>query len=338
MFLFAESPFREDLYPLTLTRPVADVRVGILTIREKWEHAGLSLVQAVDPCIIPDPRFFSALREHGYEHTVKQPDLVKRLRYPWDIPVLNAKAIEDDLALMVPTIRRASIPAHVMVTGDASRVVIEQGATLEHCFINVTNGPVHIAEGAVVMEGAMLRGPLSIGRNAIVKMGAAIYSSTIGPGCIVGGEVKNSVFLANSNKAHDGYIGDAVIGEWCNLGAGSSCSNIRNTASEVKVWHMKSGSYMNAGLKCGLIMGDHSRCSINTSFNTGTVVGVSANIFQPGTLTPKFIPSFSWGVDDTEKYRFDKAVEDITNWMAFKHARPDHTIIDKLKDIYNNQL
>jgi UDP-N-acetylglucosamine diphosphorylase / glucose-1-phosphate thymidylyltransferase / UDP-N-acetylgalactosamine diphosphorylase / glucosamine-1-phosphate N-acetyltransferase / galactosamine-1-phosphate N-acetyltransferase len=148
------------------------------------------------------------------------------------------------------------------------------------------------------MEGAMLRGPVSIGDRSIVKMGAAIYgATTIGPGCIVGGEIKNSIFFSYSNKAHDGYIGDAVIGSWCNLGAGTSCSNIRNTATPVKIWNIHQHCFMEAGLKCGLIMGDYSRCGINTSFNTGTVVGVCANIFQSGSLQPKYIPSFSWGSD-----------------------------------------
>jgi UDP-N-acetylglucosamine diphosphorylase / glucose-1-phosphate thymidylyltransferase / UDP-N-acetylgalactosamine diphosphorylase / glucosamine-1-phosphate N-acetyltransferase / galactosamine-1-phosphate N-acetyltransferase len=336
MVSFTESSATEDLYPLTLTRQVADVRVGILTIREKWQLAGLAAEQPVDPAIVPNNQFFQAVAAEGYASAANRDDLCFRLHYPWEIPSLNAKAISEDLEIMVSGMERMELPSQVQVTGDPGSVFAENGAVLEHCFINVTGGPVHIAAGATIMEGAMLRGPVSIGKGAMVKMGAAIYSSTIGPNCVVGGEIRNSVFLANSNKAHEGYIGDAVIGEWCNLGAGTSCSNIRNTGSEVSVWHMKSHTYRKAGLKCGLIMGDHSRCSINTSFNTGTVVGVSAHIFQPGGLTPKFIPSFSWGMDGTIRYRLPKAIEDIRNWMAFRHAAPDDELISTLTEIYNN--
>jgi len=338
MLSFTESPVREDLYPITLTRQVADVRVGILTIREKWQLSGLDPGKPVDPSIIPNRRFFLAMDSEGYAAAANRDDLCLRLRYPWDIPSCNARAISEDLELMEPYMTRIEWPAHVRVTGSSGMVFVEKGAVLEHCYINVTGGPVHIAEGATIMEGAMLRGPVSIGKGATVKMGAAIYASTIGPGCVVGGEIRHSMLLGNSNKAHEGYLGDAVLGEWCNLGAGTSCSNIRNTGSGVRVWHMKSGTYRDAGLKCGLIMGDHSRCSIHTSFNTGTVVGVSANLFQPGRLTPKFIPSFSWGMDGTDRYQLDKAIRDISNWMGFKGTGPDDDMIRTLTEIYNQRL
>jgi UDP-N-acetylglucosamine diphosphorylase/glucosamine-1-phosphate N-acetyltransferase len=183
----------------------------------------------------------------------------------------------------------------------------------------------------------MLRGPVAIGEGAVVKMGAALYgATTIGPGCIIGGEVKNSVFFSFSNKAHDGYIGDAVIGSWCNLGAGTSCSNIRNTATPVKVWNISQHRFMEAGLKCGLMMGDYSRCGINTSFNTGTVVGVCANIFQSGSLQPKYIPSFSWGSDTGISYDPSKAIADINNWMAFKSRTLTQLETEQLKTLYSN--
>lgn len=189
----------------------------------------------------------------------------------------------------------------------------------EHCYINASGGPVYVSSGVEIMEGVMLRGPIFIGRDSVIKMGATVYgATTIGPKCIVGGEVKNSVIFGYSNKAHEGYLGDAVIGEWCNLGAGTSCSNIRNSASPVKVWLMDRKIFVKAGLKCGLLMGDYSRCSINSSFNTGTVVGVCANIFKPGNLLPKFIPSFSWGPTSKVRYTFEKAISDIDSWMSFK--------------------
>ena len=186
------------------------------------------------------------------------------------------------------------------------------------------------------MEGAMLRGPLFIGEGTVIKMGAAIYGATsIGPQCLIGGEIKNSVLFGYSNKGHEGYLGDSVIGEWCNLGAGTTSSNIRNNASAVKVWDMKNRIFTEAGLKCGLLMGDYSRASINSSFNTGTVVGVCANIFQPGGLLPKFIPSFSWGASTDLKYSFDKALVDINNWMNFKNQSLSTEQINTLQHIFS---
>jgi UDP-N-acetylglucosamine diphosphorylase/glucosamine-1-phosphate N-acetyltransferase len=168
------------------------------------------------------------------------------------------------------------------------------------------------------MEGSLLRGPVAVCDNAVIKMGARIYEgTTIGPGCTVGGEIKNSIMFGNSNKAHDGYMGDSVIGEWCNWGAGTSNSNIKNNASGVLVW--TPAGAVNVGLKCGVFMGDYSRTAINTSINTGTVVGVCANIFGNG-LTPKFIPSFSWGSDGLQQYQIDKAFQDINNWKLLKQS------------------
>jgi UDP-N-acetylglucosamine diphosphorylase/glucosamine-1-phosphate N-acetyltransferase len=166
------------------------------------------------------------------------------------------------------------------------------------------------------MEGTVIRGPFACGENAVIKMSSRIYGATsIGPHCTVGGEIKNSVFFAYSNKAHDGYIGDSVIGEWCNLGAGTSNSNIKNNASIVKVWTPK--GEMNAGQKCGVFMGDYSKTSINTSINTGTVMGVCSNVFETG-LTPKYIPSFSWGSDGLRRYELQKALADIDSWKKLK--------------------
>jgi UDP-N-acetylglucosamine diphosphorylase/glucosamine-1-phosphate N-acetyltransferase len=185
-----------------------------------------------------------------------------------------------------------------------------------------------------MLEGSLIRGPFSLGEGALVKMGAKIYgATTIGPYCLAGGEIKNSILFGYSNKAHDGYLGDSVIGEWCNLGAGTSNSNIKNTASEVNVWHFHTREYLKAGLKCGLLMGDYSRAAINTSFNTGTVVGVCANIFGEG-MPPKFIPSFTWGNKGLSLYEFEKALTDISNWKKLKNQVLTEEEITQLKHIF----
>jgi UDP-N-acetylglucosamine diphosphorylase/glucosamine-1-phosphate N-acetyltransferase len=166
------------------------------------------------------------------------------------------------------------------------------------------------------MEGCMIRGPFAIGQDSVLKMGSKVYGAvSIGPGCAVAGEIKNSVIFGFSNKAHDGYLGDSVIGEWCNLGAGSSNSNLKNNASEIRIWTPK--GEMVAGTKCGVLMGDYSRSAINTAFNTGTVIGASCNIVGAG-LTPKYLPSFSWGNDGIDRYEFNKAISDIENWKKLK--------------------
>lgn len=190
---------------------------------------------------------------------------------------------------------------------------------LSHCIINAETGPVYIGKEAQVMEGCMIRGPLALCEKSVIKMGAKIYgATTIGPNCVVGGEIKNSVIFGNSNKSHDGYLGDSVIGEWCNLGAGTSNSNMKNNASEVRMWNQSQKDLITSGLsKCGLIMGDYSRAAINTTFNTGTLVGICANIFGEG-LPPKFIPNFTWGNKGLSKYEFEKALADIDKWKKLK--------------------
>jgi UDP-N-acetylglucosamine diphosphorylase/glucosamine-1-phosphate N-acetyltransferase len=342
MFSFSETHCRENLFPFTLTRHTADIRTGIFTTREKWELAvelfpDLHLPNDIPANIIPGVDFFKAIVEQGYEYALSQPTLFKTVTYPWELPAINAWAIQQDLDLVKLTRSSAPIPTSNKITGDAKLIFIEEGAVVDHSYLNTNEGPIYIGRSALLMEGSMLRGPVSIGDHSVVKMGAAIYgATTIGPGCVVGGEIKNSIFFSFSNKAHEGYIGDAVIGSWCNLGAGTSCSNIRNTATAVKVWNMHQHCFIEAGLKCGVMMGDYSRCGINTSFNTGTVVGVSANIFQSGSLQPKYIPSFSWGSDTGIRYHLDKAIADINNWMAFRKRILTEREIDQLKNIFSN--
>jgi UDP-N-acetylglucosamine diphosphorylase/glucosamine-1-phosphate N-acetyltransferase len=360
----------EKLFPFTLTRQVQDIRVGILTIREKWETLldmpsfdkfeedykdldrsitidgpiGKDLIYLIHGNLLPTPKLVQQVKKLKPGSCISVPDQesivycisskeildahkikvgsavafreeLQVLRRPWDLFTLNRTAIEQDLRTIAGKRKSARLPGTNKVVGKG-KVFLEKGAWIEHCVINTTDGPVYIGKGATVMEGSLLRGPVSIGEGAVVKMGTRIYgATTIGPFCNVGGEIKNSVLFGFSNKAHDGYLGDSIIGEWCNLGAGTSNSNVKNNASEVVVYTPMEP--VNVGLKCGVLMGDYSRTAINTSINTGTVIGVSCNVFSPG-LTPKYIPSFSWGSDGLERYRFDKALSDIENWKSLK--------------------
>jgi len=213
----------------------------------------------------------------------------------WDIFLLNDKALRIDFELITKGRMSRSLPASVQVISPGN-IFIEDGVKVEHAIINAAQGPVYLAAGSEVMEGCMIRGPFSLGEHAVLKMGAKIYgATTIGPHSKVGGEVSNSVIFGCSNKAHDGFLGNSVVGEWCNLGADTNNSNLKNNYSNVKIWNYAAKSYIDSGLQfCGLFMGDHSKSGINTMFNTGTVVGVSANVFGAG-FPDKFIPSFTWG-------------------------------------------
>jgi len=360
----------ENLYPFTLTRQIQDIRVGILTIREKWERIlgvtsydrleddykdldrsiHLEKIDEDDTCfmihgnILPTPKLIKALKKlkngeficangntgvvfRFSKKEIQEPnkikvskaitirDEIKSIQFPWDIFQLNDHAICEDFKLLTEKRKSQKVSKTNRVI-KAGNIFIEKGAVVEYCTLNASDGPVYIGKNSLVMEGSVIRGPFACGENAVIKMSSRIYGATsIGPHCTVGGEIKNSVFFAYSNKAHDGYIGDSVIGEWCNLGAGTSNSNIKNNASIVKVWTPK--GEMNAGQKCGVFMGDYSKTSINTSINTGTVMGVCSNVFETG-LTPKYIPSFSWGSDGLRRYELQKALADIDSWKKLK--------------------
>lgn len=363
----------ENLYPFTLTRHLQDIRVGILTIREKWEKLlqlpsfnkkednykdtdkSITLVDALEEgtCylihgnILPSPVLIQATQQlqHGQVLTtpeglpviykLSKEDLTAQkqikvnrsisfqhplavIRHPWDISNKNDEAIRDDFALLISQRISQSIPAFVQ-TLQPENIFVEEGVSMGiGTIINASTGPVYIGKNATIMEGAIIRGPFALGESAVIKTGAKIYgATTIGPFAVAGGEIKNSVIFGYSNKAHDGYLGDAVIGEWCNIGAGVSNSNLKNTANDVFIW--QPNGKQNAGKKCGVLMGDYTRVAINTAINTGTVIGVAANVFTSG-LTPKFIPSFAWGIDDTVKYELDKALEHINNWKQLKHS------------------
>ena len=377
----------ENLFPFTLTRQIQDIRVGILTIREKWERLlqmpsfdkqegdykdleramvieteiGNDTVLLLHGNILPNQKLVDKVlklkpgqclsvpeRENiaycfsrrqvvdtnklKVEKAILYTGELKEIRFPWDIFHLNNWALREDFALLTKRRKSAPVPASNRLLGK-EKIFIEKGAAVAHCYLNTTDGPIYIGRNAHVMEGSMLKGPLCIGEGAVVKMGARLYGGTIGPYCVVGGEIKNSVLFGFSNKAHDGYIGDSVIGEWCNMGAGTTNSNIKNTASEIKVF--TPGGLKDVGLKCGVLMGDYTRTAINTSINTGTVIGACAHVFGTG-LTPKYVPSFSWGSEGISRYRFDKAMEDIRNWKRLKHHVLTDTESSVLKHIFDH--
>jgi len=305
-----EVPLIDDLFPFTLTRPARDIRIGILTLGEKqkgWAGAG-------------------------------------RIQYPWHIFQLNEEALRYDFDQLTKGRGSAPIPASVRTIAPEN-IFLEEGARVEYAILNASTGPIYIGRDAEIMEGSMIRGPFALCEGSVVKMGSKIYgATTIGPHSVVGGEIRNSVIFGYSNKAHDGYLGDSVIGEWCNLGAGTSNSNLKNNAGEVKAWSPAAGKFLPVGLKCGLLMGDYSRSAINTSFDTGTVVGVCAVLFEED-LSPKYIPNFSWGYGrhrspggDTlaVRYEWDKALRDIANWKKLKNQVLTDAEIRTLKHIFES--
>lgn len=327
--LFDEG--REHLLPLTYTRPVADIRMGILTIREKWEkylaantstlteaylQQKFPLVEAADNVwingsVCPTAALVEAVKNLSDGEVLKSDEKVLayrntashdvafsgdfiQLQKLWHIFSFNADCIKDDYELLTAGRTSAPISDTNLLIGD--QVFLEEGAKVEGAILNSTNGPIYIGKEAEIMEGSLVRGPLAMCEHSVLKLGAKIYgATTLGPYCKVGGEVNNSVLLGYSNKGHDGFLGNSVLGEWCNIGADSNNSNLKNNYAEVRLWNYGLGRFDKTGLQfCGLVMGDHSKCGINTMFNTGTVVGVSTNLFGAG-FPRNFVPSFSWG-------------------------------------------
>lgn len=347
----------DNLYPLTFTRPAAEIRVGILKIAEKWS---LKLNQTVsfytqtflqskfkavvsddnlfiNGALLPDNESIQLIAKlnlnevfvkgetilaarlpktnfdeflSGYLSGFKKiefPNLVRKINYPWDIFKLNGEEIENDFTLITKGRKSAQPNKNVGVIA-SENIFIEDGARLEFVTLNASSGPIYIGKDTEIMEGTHIRGPFAILEHSQVKMGAKIYGpTTIGPHCKIGGELNNVMVFGFSNKSHDGFLGNSVIGEWCNIGADTNSSNLKNNYADVKVWNYPKGKFIGTGLQfCGLIMGDHSKCGINTMFNTGTVVGVNCNIFGDG-FPRTFIPDFSWGgphgftVFETEK-------------------------------------
>lgn len=353
-----DGPSREDLLPLTFTRPVAALRTGISTLKEKWEfitgmdcsYETAPYLQGkyprittsnnlyIDGSIIPDENLWYELQKLNPEEVLlseeqviayismdplTQDELLSgdrtgipyeaeclAIRNTWDIFSLNDQVLRDDFHRLTNKRSSQALSQTNNVLG-VENIFVEEGARVEFATLNATTGPIYIGKDVEIMEGALVRGPLALCEHSSLKLGAKIYgATTIGPWCKVGGEVHNSVFTAYSSKAHDGFLGNAVLGEWCNLGADTNNSNLKNNYVHVKLWNYPRNRFVQTGLQfCGLIMGDHSKSAINTMFNTGTVVGVNANIFGAG-FPRNFIPSFTWGgPGGIIEYKLDKAFE-----------------------------
>ncbi|MBY8961144.1 GlmU family protein [Flavobacterium sp. D11R37] len=340
-YILFDGPVRNALLPFTFTRPVADIRIGILTIREKWEkHLGYTTTTLTEEYLMEKypmvemeeniminasflptedmAEMVQSLEENQAlfygedviafftkdtqeEVDFDTYDIIEysgdclRVENPWDIFAKNDAAIREDFELLTEGRVSQPIPASVNTIAPHN-IFIEEGAKLEFVTLNASTGPIYIGRDTEIMENSVIRGPFALCEGAQVKLATKVYgATTVGPHSRIGGEVSNSVLFGYSNKGHDGFLGNSVLGEWCNLGADTNNSNLKNNYEEVKLWSYEKGIFAKTGLQfCGLMMGDHSKCGINTMFNTGTVVGVSANIFGAG-FPRNFVPSFSWG-------------------------------------------
>jgi UDP-N-acetylglucosamine diphosphorylase / glucose-1-phosphate thymidylyltransferase / UDP-N-acetylgalactosamine diphosphorylase / glucosamine-1-phosphate N-acetyltransferase / galactosamine-1-phosphate N-acetyltransferase len=342
MIFLDDTTIRENLFPLTHTRHVAHIRIGILNIKQKWEYLlgqEVFLEPKENKVVVPGNiiptknNFEEIIAQAKAGNTILPTYNITIVQYPWDIFLQSDAALRADFELLSAN-KKINHFSETNKTISPENIFIGSNVQMEHCILNASTGPIYIDDNATIQEGSMLRGPLYIGKNSTVKMGTKIFGATsIGHNCIVGGEIKNSTILDNSNKAHDGYLGDSVLGAWCNLGAGTSNSNVKNTASNVQMQLQQGVEPINAGFKAGLIMGDYSRAAINTSFNTGTVVGVCCNIFGE-KMPPKFVNNFTWG---NEAYDLDKAIEHINNWMTFKKQNLTEAEKEILKNIYSQK-
>ncbi|MCF8321349.1 MAG: GlmU family protein [Flavobacterium sp.] len=340
-YILFDGPARTALLPFTYTRPVADIRIGILTIREKWEkHLGSTTTTLTEEYLsdkypmveleenvminasyLPNENLVEIIsnlksnqavfkgnaviafftNDSQEEVDFDQYEIIEftddclTVEHTWDIFAKNDAAIREDFALLTEdrTSQRISKTVNVI---SPENIFVEEGAKMEFVTLNASTGPIYIGKNAEIMEGSVIRGPFALCDEAQVKLATKVYgATTVGPHCRIGGEINNSVLFGYSNKGHDGFLGNSVLGEWCNIGADSNNSNMKNNYEEVKLWSFETESFAKTGLQfCGLMMGDHSKCGINTMFNTGTVVGVSANIFGSG-FPRNFVPSFSWG-------------------------------------------
>ncbi len=341
-----DSRCSAHLVPFSHTRHCAHFRIGIFTIAEKWQVlTGATLfydaTQLPDDIIeiaanvIPTLGNVDFLLQAAQNGTpVLENDDVKIIHYPWHIFQHNDWALRHDFKIVTRNRISEPMPASSLCS-DVSQLFIEPGATISHAIFNTISGPVYIGKNAVVMEGACIRGPFALGSDSVVKMGTTIYGATsTGPRCTLGGEIKNSVFFGNSNKGHHGYLGDSVVGEWCNFGAGTTNSNVKNTGGEVSYYLVPNEAPVAAGNKAGLLMGDYTRTAINTAFNTGTVAGVCCNIFT-NVAGSKLIANFSWGA---EKYLLHKAFADIENWMQMKGCTLSAQQKNILETLYTKTL
>lgn len=378
--LFETEIDRGNLLPFTFTRPVSEIRCGILTLTDKWKRyldgplsfktqsylqtkfkmeasssnimlngtvfPNAALIHEINSLQLNEALYCKDILVAAHVNGTDEQTANKRiesaleevvkLNYTYDIFAKNGRAIEDDFELLTKgRISQPISPTNQVVKPE--RVFIEEGATVEFSILNASTGSIYIGKDAEIMEGCKVKGPFALCEHGGLKMDAKIYpATTVGPYCKVGGEVNNAVFFAYSNKGHDGFIGNAVIGEWCNLGADTNNSNLKNTYEEVKLWNYRTEKFEKTGLTfCGLMMGDHSKCGINTMFNTGTVVGVAANIFGAG-FPRNFIPSFAWGgAQGFETFIIKKAFVTAEAMCARRGVAFDDIEKDIMKAVYD---
>ena len=373
-----------DLLPLTFTRPVAELRMGILTFAERWKLIFQTekisyLTQRylsekytlqneeenvfINPAYFPNQDFIFQLKNLKFgeafyyqgelvaakttlenfqlNNFVKKLDITFEsfhIQYPWDLFTYNSEAITYDFQLITQGRKSCTLSNTVRIIGDPSQLFVEEGAVAECAILNTKEGPIYLGKNSEIMEGAMIRGSFALGTGSKINMGAKVYGgTTVGPYSKVGGEVNNIIILGYSNKGHDGFVGNSVIGEWCNLGADTNSSNLKNNYAEVKLWNYTKQKFIKSGLQfAGMIMGDHSKSAINTQFNTGTVVGVSANIFTSG-FPPNIIKSFSWGgKSESPNFKLEQVFEVAERTMkrrGIELSEQDKKIIEY---IYNN--
>lgn len=355
-----DGPERNTLLPFTYTRPVAEIRIGIMTLREKWERALNCKTSTqtekylaekwpenlepqnlfINPAYLPEESLIeqinalnigeqlvwenepiavmtahSSADAKGLE-SIQAKERPLHVKHTYDIFSKNAVALSRDFEVLTKNRKSAAIPKSVFAV-NKENIFIEEGAKLQNCSLNAAEGPIYIGKDAEVMEGALVRGSFALCDHSYLNMGAKIYgATTVGPHSKVGGEINNSIIFGYSNKGHEGFLGNSVLGEWCNIGADSNNSNLKNNYAEVKLWDYQAERFLPTGLQfCGLMMGDHTKCGINTMFNTGTVIGVSANVFGAG-FPRNFVPSFSWGGNKMITYRINKVFEVAEQVMA----------------------
>lgn len=384
--LFDDSVVRTQMLPLTFMRPVADIRLGILTLREKWEHflgettstltepylqkkfpimkasenilinsafipddKMVALIKKLDPdqALVTESRIIAMhvtadqLDNLGAKEMDETTEIVleeepRSVSYAWDIFSMNDEELRNDFDMLTKGKKSQPLSKTNTLLGDGG-LFIEEGAVIECAILNTKTGPIYIGKDSEVMEGASIRGPFALCQDAIIKMGAKIYgATTIGPFCKIGGEVNNSVFFGYTNKSHDGFIGQSVIAEWCNLGADTNVSNLKNTYENIKMWSYYDETFINTGLQfCGLIMGDHTKTAINTQINTGTVIGISSNIFGAG-FPRNFIPSFSWGgASGFKSYDVDRAAIVAERVFKRRNKQFDKTERNIMNAVFN---
>ncbi len=381
----------EGLLPLTFTKPICELRVGILTIREKWEKhldAKSSFITQdflsekypiqiekdniiINSTVLPTPKLLKLIKQLGSNEAIldgeellaarlnneqfdnliddngltelegidvsNDVDVISRIIRPYNLFTLNEIEIKRDFELLTAR-RKSEALSDTNTIISPENVFVEEGASVECAILNASSGPIYIGRDAVIMEGSAIRGPFALCEGAVVKMGSKVYgATTIGPYSKVGGEINNSILIGYSSKGHDGYLGNSVLGEWCNLGADTNVSNLKNNYDEIKIWSYENQSFLKTGLQfCGLIMGDHSKSGINTMFNTGAVVGVNANIFGSG-YPRNYIPSYAWGgAHGFKTYLLNKALETAEKVMARRNQSLTEADKKILEHIYLN--